>query len=212
MRPSVWRCPVCISQQDILSFLYFCPRIRIYLLPLARLCLWLVPIDIINQVLLSVEQGRMRWRRYNFLRLSYFLFYLFLICVIGLSHRSQIRWFVAAFLISQLLSLLVRSWFHRKSLAAGKSPLERCSHLLRQGVPFLGATISSLISLQLDTILVVGIFNAEAAGIYAVASAFATASPLWARRWGSPLSQCFQMKKIRHNAKKLLRKPFGNPR
>jgi O-antigen/teichoic acid export membrane protein len=44
---------------------------------------------------------------------------------------------------------------------------------VRQGVPFFGATISNLISLQLDTILVVGMFNAEAAGIYAVASAFA---------------------------------------
>lgn len=149
------------------------PADRLYLLPLARLCLLLVPIDIVNQVLLSAEHGRMRWRRYNFLRLSYFLFYLFLICVIGLTHRPQIRWFVAAFLTSQLLSLLVRVWVHRRSLAMGKSSLRQCSHLLKQGIPFFGATISNLISLQLDTILVVSLFNAEAAGIYAVASAFA---------------------------------------
>jgi O-antigen/teichoic acid export membrane protein len=44
---------------------------------------------------------------------------------------------------------------------------------MRQGVPFFGATLSNLISLQLDTILVVSLFHAEAAGIYAVASAFA---------------------------------------
>jgi O-antigen/teichoic acid export membrane protein len=151
----------------------FLPADRIYLLPVARLCLLLLPFDILNQVLLAVEHGRMRWRRYNLLRLSFFLFYLGLLGLIGFTRRSQIRWFVAAFLASQLLSLLVRVWIHRKSLVTGKLPLERCSYLMRQGVPFFGATISNLISLQLDTILVVGMFNAEAAGIYAVASAFA---------------------------------------
>jgi O-antigen/teichoic acid export membrane protein len=45
--------------------------------------------------------------------------------------------------------------------------------LLRAGAPYFGATISNLVSLQLDTILVVSLLNAEAAGIYAVAAAFA---------------------------------------
>src|SRR5579862_6285249 len=51
------------------------PADRRALLPLARFCLLLIPLDIFNQLLLSVEHGRMRWRRYNFLRLSFFLFY-----------------------------------------------------------------------------------------------------------------------------------------
>ena len=55
------------------------PSDRSYLLPVARLCLLLIPLDIFNQVLLAVEHGRMRWRRYNLLRLSFFLFYLTLI-------------------------------------------------------------------------------------------------------------------------------------
>jgi O-antigen/teichoic acid export membrane protein len=97
-----------------------------------------------------------------------------LIGLIGVTKRIQIRWFVAAFLASQLLSLLVRVWVHRKSFVAGKSLMKECSHLIRQGMPFFGATISNLISLQLDTILVVLLFNAEAAGIYAVACAFAS--------------------------------------
>jgi O-antigen/teichoic acid export membrane protein len=149
------------------------PADRIYLLPLARLCLLLLPIDIMNQILLSAEHGRMRWGRYNFLRLSYFVFYLSLVCVLGFTHRSRVSWFVAAFLASQLLSLALRVWVQRKSLASGKSTLQDCSYLMRESMPFFGATISNLISLQLDTILVVGLFNAEAAGIYAVASAFA---------------------------------------
>jgi O-antigen/teichoic acid export membrane protein len=44
---------------------------------------------------------------------------------------------------------------------------------LRAGVPYFGATISNLLSLQLDTILVVSLLNTEAAGIYVVATAFA---------------------------------------
>jgi O-antigen/teichoic acid export membrane protein len=149
------------------------PTDRLNLLPVARLFLLLVPLDILNQVLLAVEHGRMRWRRYNLLRLSFFVFYFVLVGLIGVLKKVQIRWFVAAFLASQLLSLLVRVWVHRKSFVAGKSVLQECSHLMRRGMPFFGATISNLISLQLDTILVVALFNAEAAGIYAVACAFA---------------------------------------
>ena len=149
------------------------PADRSYLLPLARLCLLLIPLDIFNQVLLSIEHGRMRWRRYNLLRFSYFLFYLMLIGFVGVSRRAQVRWFVSAFLASHLLALFMRLWIQRKSLAAGKLRLGGCRHLLHEGLPYFGATVSNLVSLQLDTILVVSLLNTEAAGIYAVATAFA---------------------------------------
>ena len=149
------------------------PSDRGYLLPVARLCLLLIPLEIFNQVLLAVEHGRMRWRRYNLLRLSFFLFYLIFIGFIGMTRRVQVRWFVSAFLASHLLTLLLRLWMQRKSLAAGNLRFYGCRHLLRAGVPYFGATISNLVSLQLDTILVVSLLNTEAAGIYAVAAAFA---------------------------------------
>ena len=149
------------------------PADRAALLPIARLCLLLIPLDVLNQVLLAVEHGRMRWRRYNFLRLSFFLFYLALIVLIGVTRRVQIVWFVSAFLASQMLTVVLRLWIQRESLATGKLRLAECRHILRAGAPYFGATITNLISLQLDTILVVSLFNAEAAGIYAVASAFA---------------------------------------
>ena len=149
------------------------PSDRGYLLPLARLCLLLIPLDIFNQVLLAVEHGRMRWRRYNLLRLSFFLFYLTLIGVIGVTHRYQVRWFVAAFLASHLLTVFLRLWIQRHSLASGNLRFDGCRHLLRAGVPYFGATITNLLSLQFDTILVVSLLNTEAAGIYAVATAFA---------------------------------------
>ncbi len=52
------------------------PSDRGYLLPVARLCLLLIPMDMFNQVLLAVEHGRMRWRRYNLMRFSFSFFYL----------------------------------------------------------------------------------------------------------------------------------------
>lgn len=152
---------------------FLLPSDRAYLLPVARLCLLLIPLDIFNQVLLAVEHGRMRWRRYNLLRLSFFLFYLTLIGFVGATHRNQVRWFVSAFLASHLLAVLLRLWIQRKSLAAGNLRFDGCRHLLRSGVPYFGATISNLLSLQLDTILVVSLLNTDAAGIYAVAAAFA---------------------------------------
>jgi O-antigen/teichoic acid export membrane protein len=149
------------------------PSDRGYLLPLARLCLLLIPLDILNQVLLAVEHGRMRWRRYNLLRLSFFIFYLLLIGFLGVTHRNQVRWFVSAFLASQLFAVFLRLWIQKKSLAAGKFRFDACRHLLQAGAPYFGATASNLISLQLDTILVVSLLSTEAAGIYAVAAAFA---------------------------------------
>ncbi len=149
------------------------PSDRGYLLPVARLCLLLIPLDIFNQVLLAVEHGRMRWRRYNLMRLSFYLFYVLLIGFIAVARRNQLRWFVSAFLASQLLAVLLRLWIQRKALSAGHLRLEGCRHLLRSGVPYFGATLSNLFSLQLDTILVVSLLNTEAAGIYAVASAIA---------------------------------------
>jgi O-antigen/teichoic acid export membrane protein len=150
------------------------PSDRSDLLPVARLCLLLIPLDICNQVLLSVEHGRMRWQRYNLLRLSFFLFYLALIGVLALAKRPQVRWFVIAFLGSHLLTAVFRLWTHRTSLITGKVRIANCRQLLRAGAPYFGATISSLVSLQLDTILVVSLLNAEAAGIYVVAAACAS--------------------------------------
>jgi O-antigen/teichoic acid export membrane protein len=186
----------------------FLPADRQHLLPVARLCLLLLPFDILNQVLLAVEHGQMRWRRYNFLRLSFFLFYFILIGVLGVTGRVQIHWFVSAFLASQLLSLLLRLWVHRKSVAAGKSPVKQCFYLLRQGVPFFGATISNLISLQLDTILVIGLFNAEGAGIYAIASAFANGQSSLGEALGITSFAVLSNEKNSKNREKIITETF----
>jgi len=151
------------------------PADRANLLPLARVCLFLVPLDIVNQTLLSIEHGRMRWRRFNFIRCSYFVFYLTMICLIWVGRMVQVRWFVWAFLSSQLLAAFLRLWVQRKSFVHGRSSLAECRRLLVAGLPYWGATAGNLLTLQIDTILVVGLMSAEAAGIYVVASAFGNA-------------------------------------
>jgi O-antigen/teichoic acid export membrane protein len=151
------------------------PSDRSNLLPLARLCLLLIPLDIFNQTLLAVEQGRMRWRRYNFVRVSFYLFYLILICMIWTTRMAGVRWFVWAFLASQFFTALVRLWIQRNLFAGCRLRLSECRRLLRSGLPYFWATAGNLLTLQMDTILVVSLMSVEAAGIYAVASAFGNA-------------------------------------
>ena len=151
------------------------PADRTGLLQLARLCLLLIPLDIFNQILLAIEHGRMRWRRFNFVRGSFYLFYLAMICLIWSGHVAQVRPFVWAFLASQLLAVLLRLWIQRKSFANGHPTLARCRRLLQSGLPYWGATAGNLFALQIDTVLVVSLMSTEAAGIYAVASAFGNA-------------------------------------
>jgi O-antigen/teichoic acid export membrane protein len=151
------------------------PADRASLLPLARLCLLLIPLDIFNQILLAIEHGRMRWRRFNFVRGSFYLFYLIMIFLIWSARQAQARRFVWAFLASQLLAVLLRFWIQKKSFASGHPSLTDCRRLLRSGLPYWGATAGNLFTLQIDTVLVVSLMSAEAAGIYAVASAFGNA-------------------------------------
>lgn len=167
------------------SFVYFTlgyfliplvlPADRASLLPLARLCLLLIPLDIFNQILLAIEHGRMRWGRFNVVRGSFYLFYMVLICLIWAGREAQLPRFVWAFLASQVLAVLLRLWVQRKSFASGRPTLAEMRRLLQSGLPYWGATAGNLFALQIDTVLVVSLMSAEAAGIYAVASAFGNA-------------------------------------
>lgn len=154
---------------------YLLPRDRFYLLPIARFCLLLIPLDIFSQILLGIEHGRMRWKRYNLVRASFYFFYLISICFIWAWRKAEVRWFVWAFLASHLLAVLLRVAIQRKSFSLGKLRLAQCARLLRAGWPYFWATAVNLLSLQLDKILVVGLLDAEAAGIYAVALTFGNA-------------------------------------
>ena len=184
------------------------PADRIHLLPLARICLFLIPLDVFNQILLAIEHGRMRWRRFNVVRVSYFLFYLTLVVVIWSGHLAEVRWFLWAFLASQCLAVLVRLWVQRKAFVNGRAHLSECLRLLFSGFPFWGATAGNLLTLQIDTILVVSLMSAEAAGIYVVASAFSNAQFSIGDALGITSFAALSNEKAITNQKKILTETF----
>ncbi len=78
------------------------------LVSLSRLGLLLVPLDIFNQLLLATEHGQMRWRRYNAIRVAFYLVYASLVVLLWLSGRANVAAFTAVFLGSHLLVVVLR--------------------------------------------------------------------------------------------------------
>jgi len=154
---------------------YLLPMDRRYLGSLVRVCLLSIPLGIFNQTLLAIEHGRMRWRRYNVVRASFFVFYVILICLIALNRKPQVQWFVWAYLASHALTVILRLVMQREFFIAGEVRIAECLQLLRRGLPYFWATASNLLALQLDDIIVVSLMSTQAAGIYAVAVTFSSA-------------------------------------
>jgi len=154
---------------------YLLPLDRRYLGSLVRVCLLSIPLGIFNQTLLAIEHGRMRWRRYNSVRASFFAFYVILISLIALNRKPKVQWFIWAYLTSHALTVILRLLLQGESFASGKFQFIECFRLLRRGLPYFWATASNLLTLQLDKIIVVSLMSAGAAGIYAVAVTFSNA-------------------------------------
>lgn len=187
---------------------YLLPLEKRNLVPLARLCLFLIPLDILNQVLLAIEHGRMRWRRYNFARVSFFLFYLTLICAIWTMQKFQVIWFVWAFLASHLLTVLLLLYIQKKSFSKGKLHIAKCRHLLRSGLPYFWATAADSLTLEMDKILVVSFMSSEAAGIYVVALAIAGGLSPVGDALGITSFGVLSNEKSRENQEKILTETF----
>jgi len=187
---------------------YLLPLEKRNLVSLARLCLFLIPLDIVNQVLLAIEHGRMRWRRYNFTKASFFLFYLVIICLIWMAHKVHVIWFVWAFLASHLLTVLLLLWIQKSSFSNGKLHVSHCCRLLRSGLPYFWATAADSLTLQLDKILVVSFMSSEAAGIYVVALALAGALSPIGDALGITSFGVFSNEKSLENQEKILTETF----
>ena len=154
---------------------YLLPLDRRYLGSLVRVCLLSIPLGIFNQTLLAIEHGRMRWRRYNVVRASFFVFYVLLICLIAVNRKPKVQWFIWAYLTSHALTVILRLILQGESFDSGKFQFTECFRLLRRGLPYFWATASNLLILQLDKIIVVSLMSTGAAGVYAVAVTFSNA-------------------------------------
>lgn len=154
---------------------YLLPSDKSHLLALTRVCLILIPLDLFSQMLLAAEHGRMRWRRYNLLRASFFVCYMVMVIALWAGRISEVSWFVWAFLASHSLAVFTRVVVQWHLLAAGALHLRQCRRLLKLGLPYFWSTASNLLTLQIDKILVVALMSTEAVGIYAAAITFSNA-------------------------------------
>ena len=145
------------------------------LVGLSRVCLLLVPLDILSQMLLATEHGQMRWRRYNALRVVFYLVYASLVVVLWLGGRATVTAFAAVFLGSHLLVVLLRLALQWRVLWSTDVRLGDAWRLLRSGLPFVWSTATNLMVLHLDKMLVVALLSTDAVGLYAAAVTFSFA-------------------------------------
>ena len=170
-----------LGQSAIFMFLgYFVlpsliPADKQHLVGLARIFLLFLPLNLVALNLIALDQGRLRWGRYNLVRLSVVLPYLILILCFWAANIKQVSYFVWGLLITNLFTVLLRLVWQYKQIFRGRFSLAGAWRILRRGFAFFLAAVSGLAALQVDKALVVGLLPMEAVGLYAAAFTFASA-------------------------------------
>jgi O-antigen/teichoic acid export membrane protein len=154
---------------------YLLPADKNHLLGLTRITLIMIPLSYVATNLLSLDQGRMRWTRFNLMRTLMTFSYLFFILIFWAVGFKEVKHFVAAFLLSYLIAAISRVLFLRKGIRRGKVNPRLCLKIMRLGVPFFLASISVMVAGQVDKALVVGLLPVEIVGCYVAAITFASA-------------------------------------
>jgi O-antigen/teichoic acid export membrane protein len=154
---------------------YLLPADKQNLIGLTRIFLFMIPLCYIATFLLSLDQGNMRWTRYNLLRFVMTFSYLFLILVFWAFHHKGVQAFVIAYLLSFLISALLRLMLQGEGIIHGRTNFSMCFRILRLGVPFFFASLSLVVANEVDKTLVVGLLPVDQVGLYAAAITFASA-------------------------------------
>jgi enterobacterial common antigen flippase len=151
------------------------PADKQHLTNLAHMFLIYLPLNLFWLNLLALDHGRLRWKRYNLLRLSLFLPYL--LCILGfwLAHVTQVTWFIMALILSKLIAVAFCLYVQRAQIRQGLVRLVEVLHILKRGAPFFLAAVSGIAALQVDKALGVSLLSSEAVGCYAAAFTFASA-------------------------------------
>ncbi len=149
------------------------PHDKQHLLGDTRLFLLIIPLTIINFNLMALDQGLLKWERFNLLRVSYFGFYLIFLIFFWVVRIQQVKWFVVAMLVSQVAPVTLRLLCQRQNFKSAPRVKEML-RLLRKSLPFFLASAADMLSLQLDKAMVIGMLSAEMVGCYFVAFSIAT--------------------------------------
>jgi O-antigen/teichoic acid export membrane protein len=153
---------------------FLLPADKEHLAGLVRFFLLFIPLNFISLNLLALDHGRLRWGRYNLVRLAVTLPNLILLLYYWIAHIDQVIWFVMALLINNLVPLFLLIIFQREGIMRGRVRPSMAINVLRQGLPFALAALSGVVALQLDKALVVSLLSPEMVGWYAAAFAFAS--------------------------------------
>jgi O-antigen/teichoic acid export membrane protein len=145
---------------------------KAHLVTLAQIGLLLIPLDIAGQLLLASDHGRMRWRRFNAIRASFYGIYVVLVVALWATSRSSVAWFMAAFLVSHALAVLYRLALYRPLPRLDRAELDDCRRVFTAGLPFAWSTAGNLLALQIDKIVVVALLATSEVGLYAAAFTF----------------------------------------
>lgn len=151
------------------------PGDKHHLIPLTCLYLLFIPINLLRENLIALDQGRLRWARYNLIRFSWYVPYFIMVIGIWIAHLALLWLFLLAMLISNLATVILRIFLQRQEIRRGRISLQKGLMLLRQGFPFFLGTVAAVIALRVDMALSVTLLSVEGVGYYAVALSFASA-------------------------------------
>lgn len=151
------------------------PADKAHLIWLARLFLLLLPLNHIAFNLIGLDQGSLKFKRYNWTRAFFHIPYLSMLISFYILKKASVLWFVIANLISRFTVALVRSIICRKSVRAGHADLGLYKRILAKGHGFTGAALSTQAASRLDQIILVSFLGSAQLGFYVVALSFASA-------------------------------------
>jgi O-antigen/teichoic acid export membrane protein len=112
------------------------PREKQHILELVRFFLLFIPPSILNYNLMALDQGWLKWERFNLLRISYFVCYLLFLIYFWLVGIRTVKWFVVAMLVSQLVPVTLRLACQRQHLKQGRPQPREMGRLVAKGLPF----------------------------------------------------------------------------
>ena len=151
------------------------PADKQHLTSLTRILLFMIPLNYVAFFLLSLDQGLMRWTRYNLMRFAPTFFYLLAILVFWSINYQEVKAFVTALLLSFLIPGIFRIFLHRDAIVRGRTNIRMGWRIVKLGIPFFLAAISLVVAGEIDKTLVVGLLPMEKVGCYAAAITFASA-------------------------------------
>ncbi|MGD0216769.1 MAG: oligosaccharide flippase family protein [Desulfobaccales bacterium] len=154
---------------------YLLPSDKQNLSSLSRIYLLRIPFNYVATFLLFLDQGRMRWTRFNLTQFVMpFSYFVFIILFWGM-HYINVNAFIMAFLLSILVAATLRIFLQRDQIWRGRTNISMCSRIMRLGIPFFIASISIMVAGQVDKAMAVDLLPMEMVGFYAAALTFASA-------------------------------------